>query len=354
MQSSDHPASRKKIILIWWALGLFYTLTSHASTSDLAYRMPISYNPNPVAGRLYLQPIDTHEDQCVTGFEGEIVYGEASEYNIYFVAEEKDPRMTVNTRMLSLKASYGGHFMGYGIETGTLLRVHRDERDTLLSNMLKNYHEFMGFGNIPEEGAYFGGIGNNYSTVIGKSGEIFLTTLQMYAKIQILEDGGEGTRTPNLSIKSTVRAPLSGNRFDTGGGALSLGVSKQIRRNISLIGAVGLVFQDIDSADFEAENLHVEKWAEDALMGIVWDMGKEEGWYISTAMRRSSERVAYKGNPESAGNAYCVHLLLAYRQPMAHGIPMEFFINVNEDIPDFGHGLEPDFCVQTGVSVRVF
>ena len=353
MQSFD-SARPKKITFIWWAVTFSLLLVTSLGASQRAYRMPIPYNPNPVAGRLYLQPIDTHEDQCINGFEGEVAYGEASDYNIYFVAEGEDPRMTVNTRMLLLKAAYGDYWMGYGVEAGVHLRIHQDERENFLSSVLKNYHEFMGFGNIPEAGAYFGGIGNNGCDVIGKSGEIFLTTLQMYAKIQLLEDGGDETRRPNLSIKTSMRAPLSGKPFDSMGGAISLGASKQIRKRIAWIGAMGMVFQDIDQRDFRAENLHVEKWVGDALTGIVWDMGKSEGWYLSTALRGSSKRVAYRGNSVSAGNAYVVHLLLAYRRIMAHGAPMEFFMNVNEDIPGFGHGLEPDVCAQAGVSVRVF
>ncbi|MBU0994372.1 MAG: hypothetical protein KJ737_17915 [Proteobacteria bacterium] len=325
---------------------------AYADEGRPAYRMPNIYNPNPVAGRLYLQPIDNNEDQCINGFKAEIACGSAADYNIYFVEYPSDPRMTVNSRFISVRASYGARFLSDGVESGAIIRSHQDERETLISNMLKNYHEFMGFGNIPEDGQYYGRIGNNTTEVIGKSGDIFLTTFQMYAKIQILKDGGYGTRVPNFSIKITSRMPLSGKTFDTTGTALSAGLSKQVSDEIYLIGAADVVFQDIDAEDFNADNLHVKQWASDFMAGVIWDIGETGAWYVSPAFRVSSERVVYKNNPDSAGNAYCTHLSITYRKALEKEKIMEFFMDFNEDIPGFGHGLEPDFSIQTGISVQ--
>ena len=322
-----------------------------ARENYLPYRMVEIYNPNPVAGRLYLQPLDPHAARSIPGIKLEIALEEAADYNVYFVEDAHDPRLTVNSRIVSFKASYGGRPGRFNLETGAVVRSHQDERRTFFADSIAHYHEYMGFGNIPEHDQYYGGIGDHQTRVIGDSGDIFLTTAQMYVKIQLFEDQGPSGLVPDGAIKASCRMPLSGHAFDTAGAALSMGLSKQVRRRFTCYGAGDIGYQDIDRQDFNAENLRVSQWIYDALVGLTWDMGQKESWYASTAFRVSSERVSYQRNPGSADNGYCIHVGMVYRTRVSAGKIMELFLNCNEDLPGLGHGLEPDFRVQVGLAL---
>lgn len=319
------------------------------------YRIPSIYNPNPVVGRLYLQPIGTHEDQSFSGFLAEVGLGSSVDYNIYFTEnpERVDERLTVNSNILSVKVSNGFSTFGHTLETGGILRSHQDVRTTFMSTSIKNYHEFMNFGNIPPKGQYYGGIGENQTGIIAEnSGDIFLTTLQLYAKIQVLEDKGIGSYVPNLSFKTSIRLPLSEYGYDRNGISLSTGISKEVYTQFILFFAAGLIYQDISPDDFNATNIEVKKRAYDVFSGFIWDAGQKGAWYVSSGLRVSSERIYYTKNPDSADTAYCTHWGLFYRKTLQNGNMIEFFFNCNEDLPGLGYGLEPDFRVQSGVTIN--
>ena len=334
-------------------LPIMLPLQGMAGEYHLPYRMVESYNPNPVAGRLYLQPLDSHAARAIPGVKLEIALEEAADYNIYFVEDFNDPRLTVNSRILSFKASYGGRPGRFNMETGAVVRSHQDERRTFLGDFIAHYHEFMGFGNIPEKDQYYGGIGDHGTRVIGDSGDIFLTTAQLYVKVQLFEDLGTSGPVPDVAVKASCRMPMSSHAFDTPGGALSLGLSKQVSRRFTCYGAGDIGYQDIDRQDFNGENLRVARWIYDVLAGLTWDMGQKDAWYASTAFRVSSQRVSYKRNPASADNGYCIHVGVVYRTRLAPGKIMELFLNCNEDLPGLGHGLEPDFRIQVGLALHI-
>lgn len=334
-----------------------FTGTAHQSSANehsIPYSLPSLYNPNPVAGRLYLQPIGTNEDRVVSGTQIELGLGSSVDYNIYFTEKPGDAnnRLTVNSNIFTLKLSRDFSMGTLPVEIGGIARSHQDKRETLLANMIKNYHEFMSFGNIPPEGRFYGTIGDDGARVIGDSGEFFLTTFQIYAKMQLLQEGGVSSPEPNWSVKLSFRVPASDYAFDTNGISVSTGVSKTVFPQFMLAGALGVIYQDLSQDDFHTTSIRVEKWAYDAFLGCIWDMGKEGGWYFSSGLRISSERISYIKNSTSAEISYCTHWRLSYRKKMPSGQYWEFFMNCNEDLPGLGHGLEPDFRLQLGVAVN--
>ncbi|MFA6009714.1 MAG: hypothetical protein WC799_07010, partial [Desulfobacteraceae bacterium] len=180
--------------------------------------------------------------------------------------------------------------------------------------------------------------------------ELYLSTLQLYAKTQIFRER-KGSSLPDLALKLTGRIPLSSNNFDTPGVAITAGLSKQLTRNLSFMGSGGVAFQNLTSEDFNTDNLKVSHWTLDLFSGLCWDMGQENGWYAQAGLRWSSERISYRNNPESAGHGYVVHFGPVYRTKTKKGGLLEYFISCSEDIPGLGYGLEPDVGFYAGVAV---
>jgi len=335
------------VILLFSGIGV-------CEENKIIYRIPSVYNPNPVSGRLYLQPIGTHEDQILYGINAEIGLGSSTDYNIYFseTPDVVNERLTVNSNILTVKFSSGFHALGQALEFGTIVRSHQDQRETYISNFVKNYHEVMDFGNIPPDGQLYGAIGENKTGIIGDSGDIFLTTFQFYAKVQVLKDNGLDSFVPNLSFKTSFRLPASDYEFDGNGVSLSTGISKEISPQFVVFFAAGLIHQNTSKNDFNATNIRVKKRVYDMFTGFIWDIGKRGAWYISPGLRISSERISYIKNPDSADDSFCTHIGLSYRKVLRNGSIMEFFFNFNEDLPGLGYGLEPDVRVQSGLTIN--
>lgn len=335
---------------------IFLSEASFAERDSINLRFPVFYNPNPIAGRLYIQPLDVHDARVVSGTMVDLDYGSSTDYNIHFVENEGDEELTVNSTIFSLRVSHGFSALGRIVETGGIIRTHQDMRETWFSNFVKNYHQAFpsdGFGNVPEDGQYYGAVGNNETVVIGDNREFFLTTLQLYAKYQFLYDDGPEGAIPDLTVKCSTRIPLSSNSFDRPGMAVSAGVSKEIITRFHLIGTGGLAYQDLDEKDFNAENMDVEQLTMDLFAGVLWDLGERGGWYSQIGMRWSSERVSYPANSESADPAYVVHGGVVYRKELKNDNILEFYGSFNEDIPGLGHGLEPDVAFYAGVSYHI-
>ncbi len=354
---------KKRIIAYSLCIQFILSMTAYCESgkSKIIYRFPSLYNTNPVSGRLYLQPIGIHEDQVVSGTLIDFSFDSSSEYNRYFKPDSEvggDDCLTLNTNTYSLKISEGFMVHGYGMEIGGIFRVHQDKKETLLSKFLRNFHDWsadkLGFnGHSPPKGQYYGAIGDNDTIVIGESGEIYLSTLQLYSKIQLLKDGGVSSFRPNVSMKFSARIPISHKDFDQPGISVSAGISKKVLSSLSIIGAADIIYQDLESEDFNASNLDVEKLVSDLFAGFIWDMGDAGGWYNSIGMRYSTVRVKYKTNPNSADDAYVLHYGLVYQRKLKKGRIMDFYMNMNEDFPQFGRGLEPDFRIQVGVSLNL-
>jgi hypothetical protein len=321
-----------------------------ADTEIYPFRFPVLSNPNAVGGRLYLQPLGTHDHRVIDKTELSLSFGSATDYNVHFIEKEGDKELTVNTNTYSLSISTGFPLFGRTFETGGVFTAFQDMKKTWGSELVKNYHQMFskGFGQVPPDGQYYGAVGENETEVIGKNREFFLNTLQLYAKTQILR---EGPGRPDLAVKLSGRVPLSGKNFDTPGLALSAGLSKKMTSSLSFIGSGGFVFQDLTNRDFNANNLKVRHFAMDLFSGLIWDMGKDEGWYSQLGMRWSSERVSYRKNPESAGPSYVVHFGPVYRAKTRNGGVIEYFLSCSEDIPGLGYGLEPDVGFYAGVAL---
>lgn len=323
-----------------------------AETSPLPYRFPDVYNPNPVAGRIFIQPLGVHDHRVLEKGEISVSYGSATDYNVHFLENPGDEELTVNTNVYSLTFAHGVDVLGAVVEFGGVFRSHQDMRETWGSNLVKNYHEAFpsdGFGHVPPDGQYYGAVGNNDTPVIGESREFYLHTLQLHAKYQLLKE--ESGRPLDLAFKFSLRVPLSSKTFDRAGYGLTAGCSKTLIPGLRLIGSVGLAYQDIDKQDFNADNLDVTPFIYDLFAGLLWDMGEPEAWYVQAGMRYASERVAYFENPESADPAVVAHFGPVYRFKQTNGRTLEWFLSCSEDIPGLGYGLEPDVSFYTGISI---
>jgi len=333
----------------------FLLLTSGVAfaAEQINLRFPVLYNPNALAGRLYLQPLDVHDDVVVKGWSFTFEVGSAVDYNIYFKEKDGDDELTVNYNVYSFALTKDITVADQNIELGAVLRIHQDKKSTLLADLVKNFHNAFpsdGFGEVPPDGQYYGEVGNNDTRIIADSGDIFLSTLQLSGKYQIWEDGGLGTYRPNLTLKFSTRIPLSGKDFDTLGVAISVGLSKEIFNQIYLLGSGGIIYQDLDQSDFNADNLDVDDIATDLFIGTIWDFGKRENWYAQLGTRWSSERIAYSENSDSAESSFIILFGLNYRSILESGALIDYYFNCSEDLPGLGHGLEPDFGVYSGLA----
>jgi hypothetical protein len=319
---------------------------------DTGLRFPLLYNANALAGRLYLQPLDVHDDVVNRGWNISFELGSATDYNVYFKESDGDEEWTVNSNIFSLAASRGLTIGSQLFEFGAGLRVHQDKDNTLLADLTESYHGIFGdgFGKTPPDGQYYGKVGNNNTRLIADSGDVFITTLQLSAKYQLLSDQGTGSWQPNLTLKLSSRIPLSGKDFDRFGIGLSAGLSKEVLNQFYLLAAAGIIYQDLSKEDFNADNLDVDKTAVDCFAGVLWDIGRADAWYLQLGSRWSSKRVAYTENSGSAESSWNVLFGGAYRLIRDNGRPVDIYLNFTEDIPGFGHGLEPDFAVYGGVS----
>ncbi len=315
-------------------------------------RFPVLYNPNALAGRLYLQPLEVHDDSVTKGWTVSFDVGSATDYNVYFKEYDGDEELTANYNVFSFALSKDVTIASQAVELGAILRINQDKKNTILADLTESYHGMFsdGFGKTPPDGQYYGEVGNNQTRIIADSGDVFLSTLQLSGKYQLWEDKGLGTLRPNVTLKISGRIPLSSKDFDTAGIALSLGFSKEVLRQFYLIGAGGLIYQDLSQEDFNADNLDVEKFAIDCFAGSIWDLGKQNDWYLQLGTRWSSERISYSTNPESAESSWNVLLGISYRVVRENGDLVDLFLNFTEDIPGFSHGLDPDFGVYGGFS----
>ncbi len=344
----------KKNCLYFLLIFLFPTLCMAEESLNL--RFPVLYNPNALAGRLYLQPLDVHDDVVVKGWTFGFELGSAADYNIHFKENKNDDELTVNYNIFSFVAAKDISLFSHDIELGAVVRVHQDKKKTLLSELVRGFHEAFpsdGFGEVPPKGQYYGKVGNNNTEVIADSGDIFISTLQLSGKYQLLRDSGLGTYTPNLTLKLSTRIPLSNKSFDTFGLALSAGASKEIFEQIYLIGSTGVVYQDLDQKDFDADNLDVENVVVDCFIGSIWDFGVSENWYAQVGTRWSSERIAYSENSDSSEASWIILFGINYRALLDSGDAIDFYFNCSEDLPGLGHGLEPDFGIYSGFSYHL-
>ena len=330
--------------------------TSSLAEEPVGLRFPVLYNPNALAGRLYLQPLDVHDDVVVKGWSFGFELGTAADYNVYFKENDGDDELTVNYNIFSFVATKDVSIFSQDIELGAIVRVHQDKKKTLLSQLVREFHDAFpsdGFGEVPPKGQYYGKVGNNDTEVIADSGDIFISTLQLSGKYQLLSDAGLGTYRPNLTLKLSTRIPLSSKSFDTFGLALSAGLSKEVFEQIYLIGSGGVIYQDLDQDDFDANNLDVEDVVVDCFVGSIWDFGVRENWYAQLGTRWSSERITYSENSDSAEASWIILFGINYRTVRENGNSIDFYLNCSEDLPGLGHGLEPDFGVYSGFSYHL-
>jgi len=328
---------------------------------DIVYRFPETHNPNPIAGRLYLQPIGAHDDQVVDGLHVDVSVNSYSEYNRRFHdgrygPGEVDPTQGVpapdllfmNGNTFQVTISQGFKIRGFKVEAGAIVRSYLERENSEMQVFLAAFHSVgdNSPGHIPPPGQSWNGtLGGQQTVVIGKDGQIYLTTAELYAKLQLLE---EKEWIPNLSIKLSARIPLSGLPFDSWGAGVSVGLSKKIFDWLTFIGAASVQYQDLNQGSFNASNLSVHPWTYDLFGGFVVDPGAPGGFYLTMGFRYSSVRIEYSSNPDSADPSYILHASLNYQ--LQSGWELYFFCS--EEIPQWDAALEPDFIAGFGASYK--
>lgn len=326
------------------------------SSEKINLRFPVLYNPNALAGRLYLQPLDIHDDVVIKGWSFAFELGSAVDYNVYFKENDNDDELTVNYNVFSFALAKDITLASQNIELGTILRIHQDKKKTVLSDFIRNFHSMFSsdsFGQVPPKGQYYGEVGSNDTKVIANNGDVSISTLQLSGKYQVWKDRGLGTYKPNVTLKLSTRIPLSGKDFDTVGIAFSAGFSKEIYNQFYLIGAGGIIYQDLDQGKFNATNLDVKKVAADFLIGSIWDFGEKGSWYGQLGTRWSPEKVSYSENQDSSEPSWIILFGINHRTLIKNGGLVDFYFNCSEDIPGLGHGLETDFGIYSGFSYHL-
>lgn len=331
----------------------------------ILYRFPEVYNANPVGGRLYLQPIGAHEDQVIEGLQIQVTQATSAEYNRYFHEHPRvskwfntshlgpnDTLVRINTYALQVKISGGYRVNGVKLENGAIFRTSIDQHsDNFLSVFLMEFHKAVHAPvMIPHPNQpWSGSVGPNKTLVIGKDGRIFITSAELYAKIQLLEHGSLQP-LPNLSTKFSVRVPLDSTRFNQFGMALSVGLSNEISPWLSYLVAGSLTFQDLGRGDFNADdNLSVNRWAADLFAGLVLDPEERGGFYATLGVRLSTPRARYRSHSRSNQLSKVLCGSLNYRSSDGSWEVIAF---VQEEIPFTGAALEADLVV--GLSFAVY
>lgn len=330
---------------------------------DIIYRFPNAYNPNPIGGRLFVQPMDGHDDQVVMGLSGNVSLTTASEFNRSFHDGSSGsgpvPRdvvnpdlLLVNSYIVEVQLGYGFRIKGYKVEAGALIRTHIDTEESEMSIFLAEVHRgvFPSPNHIPaDDQPYNGTVGEKRTVVIAKNGQVFITTAQLYAKIQLLEEE-RLSWIPNLSFKWSVRVPTSSHPFDRFGTSITFGLSKHLTDWIVFLASASISFQDLEARHFDATNLKVYQFYYDLFAGLVVDLGDPGGFYAVGGFRFSSLRMRYENEPTSATTSSVVHLSFNYLSASGN---WELYFYLSEEIPGVSYSLEPDFLAGLGLAFRL-
>ena len=317
------------------------------------------YNPDPVGGRLFVQPLSFHEDVVVEDwFFGESVITSSS-YSRFFFSDARSNAPASSQVINSIYVSKGININGFRFEFGGIYRIHQDIRESNLSRFLDSLHRAINqSSNIaPEAHRFQTSAGRDGVSLIGPNGEWFMETLQVYTKYQLLYDE-PGKHTPNLSLKLTLRLPVTTNSFDTLGVALSMGMSKRIGQGHKFLFAGDICYQGIDRSSFQTRDpdLMVRQWYAEIFAGFSLELGKPGGWYMTLGHRYSSRKVYYRRHPDTQIDnrqqaSHIEYLKIAYS---SRGKKWEFYLMAQEDLFLPFRALEPDFLINGGVVFHDF
>ncbi|MBP6218939.1 MAG: hypothetical protein KA436_10165, partial [Oligoflexales bacterium] len=159
----------RKILNLIWGLDFFFivlTETILMSQTEIAFaehlfpRVPSSFNPNPVAGRLYVQGLENFDDRVLVPFIVESSYSQIAEYNFNFHPAAESWSQLMNVHMIKVHVSQGHAelpFLKKKIEFGMTHRFYIDDHQTSYSQFLKSFHKVIDSPKeIPAEGTPYG------------------------------------------------------------------------------------------------------------------------------------------------------------------------------------------------------
>lgn len=325
--------------------------TMSTATQEILYSFPDIHNPNPIGGRLYLQPIGPHPDKVVMNTMVGLQFSTSSEYNSSFAGHsDTQNALHSNSSALNFRLSHGFKIKGAKLEVGGVVRSYWDNEKTALSVFLAEYHDtFKFYKSIPPKGTPLkGSVGDKHTVLIAENGEMYITTAEAYVKLQIYEEK-EGSYLPNIALSFHAKIPTTDLPYDKPGAGVSLGLSKHITDRLIAITALSVACQDLQPADFSASNININPCNGDAFVGAVYDMGSPGGWYTSMGVTIQQNRVHYPENPLKRMWVGSGQLALFYQSESKN---WEWYASLGEGAFNHKGSPYPDLIVLTGLNFR--
>ena len=321
----------------------------YLAETDALHLFPDTYNYDPVGGRLFLQPLGMNDDRVVMGPAITMILGETSTYSPNFKdMANSNPALKSNAHIMNLQLSHGFRLKGYKLEVGGIIRNYQDEDQSNLSVFIAKVHEAVGSSPGAELAPYSGAVGENHTVVIGDDGSFFVSSADLYLKLQLLEEKPEGW-LPNLAVKFIVRAPLSNQEFNKFGEGLAVGLSKHLTNRLIFVSSVAIAHQQVEGKDFDSENLIIEPWMYDVFGGLVYDLKSPGFWTVSGGLKRSSRNIYYQNNPASAEPANIMLFSVNYQTRLKE---WSYSFQFSEDVANPRRAVEPDFTLEMTVRYR--
>ncbi len=326
-----------------------FTFIAITALAEEPIRWPSTFNPNPVAGRLYVQPLSNFDTDILLPLQMEYSFSGIAEYNPNFHAEADDEAaLFLNINMHKLTFSKGWDHLPYPFEVESTFRLYFDYQQTLLSEFLLVFHEAIDSPKeIPPAGLpYQGTIGSHQTKIIGEPGELYLATKDLHLKMQLPSLHSDWTP---LFVKTTFRFPLTSQPFNTLGIGISLSSAYLIEPHMKLLTAGSLSYQALHKEDFNAPNIKVRSLVYDLYTCFFHDPGLAQNFTYNIGMRYSSLRVTYPDHDRSALPPFMLHGSLNYHMDLFH-----LFFEFNEDFIRTQSALEPDITLTVGARKELF
>lgn len=338
-----------------------FQLAAHAFAEpnlDFENPYPDLTDPNMMA-RTYLNPNYGALDHVTEGLVAVVGYGTSSDNMQYFYGNNNvsDPIANTNFITVSLHEGFqiplGGDKAPLKMEIGGTIRSYQDVDKNLMSIFLAEFHSINKKleENIPQGDPYTGDLGPR-TVLIGPDGKFYFTTADVYAKLQLLQ---EGPTTPNLAIKLSVKIPLTNISFDTAGVAATVGASKKLSKVVCVLFSATVGHEDTGLARFQLtpqDGIEVNPYFADVFGGLYFALGK--GWSISTGYRLDTVRIRSMANPGGTRFSQVIPLKISYTDEKNRwGIEL----NAQEDNPLPAAGPfknnEPDFQAWLGATFGI-
>ena len=306
------------------------------------------FNPNPVAGRTYIQANDNYGTKILSNPVYEISYSQVAEYNPNFHQKDDDTQHLANTHLYRMQMTYPFMLVERKFQFNLIERSYIDDYGTGFSAFLLKFHEAVGSTKEipPQDQSHTYTAGENKVSVIGKKNRLFFVTGDFSIKGKILS---ARERLPlEVALELSYRQAQSRNRFNTEGYGATVLSSYGIKNSLSLMANLHIGHQNLKKEHFDSKELRVFQNYISLLAGMVYDSYEPGGFYYSFGLRYSTPRVQYRDNLKSAKYSTILHASFNYH---AASQGLLYFLELNEDVLDTLSALEPDIMITFGVAL---